>query len=210
MPAARGRGAGPWWLTLACVLLFALLAWQLLAAGPLTRSDQAVTLWLAAHRRPGLTQAMLLVSALHEAGVLLAVTALLAAWFGWRHHPRWALVLLVVPTGMLVNVGFKHLFQRVRPLLEQPLVHYTTYSFPSGHAVGSTVFYGALCALVFAHSTSRRKRALAVAGALAMVLLVGFSRVYLGAHYVTDVAAAMCVGAAWLGLWLSVCGKPAT
>jgi undecaprenyl-diphosphatase len=202
MLARRGRGAGLRWLALACVLLFALLAWQLLATGPLTRVDEAVTLWLAAHRRPALTQAMLLVSTLHETGVLLAATALLAAWFGWRHHPRWALLLLVVPAAMLVNVGLKHVFQRLRPVLEQPLVHYSTYSFPSGHGAGSTVFYGALCVLVFAHTASPRKRALAVAGAVVMVLLVCFSRVYLGAHYLSDVAAAVCVGVAWLAAWL--------
>jgi undecaprenyl-diphosphatase len=202
MLARRGRGAAGWLPVLACVLLFALFAWQLLATGPLTHADAAVTARLAAHRRPGLTQAMLLVSTLHESGVLLAITALLAAWFGWRHHPRWVLALLVVPSGMLVNVGLKHLFQRARPVLEQPLVHYTTYSFPSGHGTGATVFYGALCALVFAHTTSPRKRALAVAGAVAMVLLVCFSRVYLGAHYLTDVAASVCVGLAWLAVWL--------
>lgn len=201
MPLQSGRAPARLVALLACVLVFGLLAWQLLARGALNQVDQQVTLWLAARRQPALTQAMLLVSTVHETGFLLGATALLAGWFGWRHHPRWVPMLLVVPTGMLLNVLLKDGFQRARPVLELPLVHYATYSFPSGHATGSTVFYGALCAVVFTRTRSHGKRTAAVAGAMAMVLLVCFSRVYLGAHYLTDVSAGVSVGLAWLLAW---------
>ena len=78
----------------------------------------------------------------------------------------------------------------------EPLAHLTTYSFPSGHAVASTVFYGALCVLVLQRVRSPAWRVAALAGAVAMVLLVAFSRVYLGAHYLSDVLAGIAVGAA--------------
>jgi undecaprenyl-diphosphatase len=103
---------------------------------------------------------------------------------------------------MLLNVGLKHLFQRPRPILDEPLVELVTYSFPSGHAVASTVFYGAACALVCTHVRSPALRVLAVGAAIAMVLLVTFSRVYLGAHYLSDVVAGVAVGLASLLLFL--------
>jgi undecaprenyl-diphosphatase len=87
--------------------------------------------------------------------------------------------------------------------LQDPLVHLLTLSFPSGHAAASTVFYGALCALVFARWRSRAIRAMALGFAAGMVLLVMFSRVYLGAHYASDVVAGVAVGGICLTLFLA-------
>ncbi len=188
-------------LMLACIVVVGLLALQVFTDGPVTRLDQAVTLWLAAHRSPGLTRAMLLVSAAHQTSKLLVATAVIAAGVALRRDWRRLARLLVVPFGMLLNAGLKKVFLRPRPHLQDPLVHLATLSFPSGHAVASTVFWGALGALVFAATRSRALRVLAVAVAVAMVLLVTFSRVYLGAHYVSDVVAGVAVGAICLLLF---------
>lgn len=185
-------------LVIGCLLLVALFAWQVLAGGVLAQVDLRVTHWLAAHRLPWLTAAMLLVSEVHRTVGILAMAAGVAGWLLWRKHRADALFLLVVPTGMLLNVGLKNLFQRARPVLEAPLVHLTTFSFPSGHAAASTVFYGALGVLVLAHVRQPLARAAGVAVAALMVLVVCFSRVYLGAHYLTDVVAGVAVGTAWL------------
>lgn len=192
------------WLVAACLLVFGLLAHQVLVDGPVTRLDLGVTLWLAAHRQAALTDAMLLVSRLHENVPVLAATALLAGGQLWRRLPRSAAALLVVPAAMLLNVGLKHLFLRLRPVLDEPLVQLATYSFPSGHGVAATAFYGVLGALALAHWRRPRARAGAVAGAMAMVLLVCFSRVYLGAHYLSDVTAAACIGLVGLALALAL------
>lgn len=181
-------------LALFCLAVLGLMSAQVLLHGPMLEIDQDVSLFFATHRHALLTQAMLLVSELHRTLGLLAATALLALWRGWRRD--WASVraLAVVPTGMLLNVGLKNLFQRARPVHDDPLVQLATYSFPSGHAVASTVFYGMACALVFAHTRSPLWRGLAAAGALLMVAVVTFSRVYLGAHYPGDVIAGVAVG----------------
>lgn len=190
-------------LVLACVLVLALLASQVLLKGPFTRLDTDITLWIAAHRVPWLTEFTRVVSDLHQTSRLLTATALLAAWRAWRGD--WASVrgLGVVPTGMLLNAGLKQVFQRTRPALDDPLVHIATYSFPSGHAVASTVFYGMAAALALLHARSRALRWAAVAGAAAMVLLVCFTRVYLGAHYLSDVLAGVAVGTLCVILFLS-------
>lgn len=181
-------------LPLVCLIVFALLAWQVLTAGPVVRLDLQVTEHLAARRREWLTIFMLAVANGHDSVVVLGATVLLALWRAKRRQLQDLAMLAVVPAGMLLNVGLKHLFARPRPVLEEPLVHLSTFSFPSGHAVASTVFYGALCVLVFVHARGVATRALAALGAAAMVLLVTFSRIYLGAHYLSDVVAGVCVG----------------
>lgn len=189
-------------VVIACLLLFALLARQVLDEGPLTQVDREVMLFMAAHRIAWVTQATLFLSMLHETGKVLGAAALIAAWLAWRHRKRWVVAMVVVPTGMLMNVGLKHLFQRARPAPDEPLVQLTTYSFPSGHGVASTVLYGVLGALLLAHVRSLPLRVLGTVACVAMVVAVCFSRVYLGAHYLSDVLASVNIGTAWLLLWL--------
>jgi membrane-associated phospholipid phosphatase len=194
-------------LVLGCIVLVALLALQVWTEGPVTRLDLHATRWLASHRSTGFTGFMRLVSAAHQTKWLLAATLAIAAWLAWRRHWPEVARLGVVPAGMLLNAGLKKVFQRPRPESGDPLVHLLTLSFPSGHAAASTVFYGALCALAFARWRSRAARAVAVALATTMVLLVTFSRVYLGAHYVSDVVAGVAVGATCLALFLAPWGR---
>lgn len=200
MPAWRTRRLA---LVVACLLLVTVLGLQVWTDGPVTRLDADLTHWLAGRRQPWLTRAMLLVSEAHQTVRLLAVTALVAAWLAIRRD--WPLLprLLVVPAGMLLNAGLKQLFMRPRPQLDDPLVQLATLSYPSGHAVASTVFYGAACALVFARCRGPVARTLAVVAAVAMVLVVMFSRVYLGAHYLSDVVAGAAVGSLCLVLFLA-------
>ena len=104
-----------------------------------------------------------------------------------------------------MNILLKHLFHRQRPVLENPLVTLSSYGFPSGHTMGATLFYGAVAILV-AHSVRTwRLRVLIFCIAVAVVVLIGISRIYLGAHYLTDVLGAIAVGLAWLAFcWTGV------
>jgi membrane-associated phospholipid phosphatase len=181
-------------ILIAAGLLFALLALQVLLGGPILRLDERVAAWLAAHRQPAWTTAMLLVSEVHQTFKLLAVAMLLAGWRWLRGDLPAAFALAAVPAAEVLNVGLKQLFQRVRPLDVEPLAHLTTYSFPSGHAVAAATFYGVVCALVVWRARSRGLRLLAVVAGALMVSLVDFSRMYLGAHYLSDVLAGNCVG----------------
>jgi undecaprenyl-diphosphatase len=106
--------------------------------------------------------------------------------------------MLAVFGGILLNVVLKHLFLRPRPEWKDPLLTLTTYSFPSGHTMVATVFYGSLCAFVFSSVRDWRWRVLAVVVSALMISLVGFSRIYLGVHYLSDVLAAIAEGLAWL------------
>lgn len=140
-------------------------------------------------------------SHLHSvAGITVLCGLLGLLWRCYEVHWRWwlATLLWAVPGGMLCNVALKHLYQRARPAFDEPLVTLATYSFPSGHTVTATLFYGVLVAWAVSRAPRWGTRLLAVGAAAIMVLLVAFSRVYLGAHYPSDTLAAMLEGGAWL------------
>jgi undecaprenyl-diphosphatase len=100
--------------------------------------------------------------------------------------------------GSLLNILLKHFFHRQRPVLEDPMVTLSSYGFPSGHTMGSTLLYGLLALIAARFITKTATRVLIFALAFFFVALVGLSRIYLGAHYFTDVIAAIAAGLAWL------------
>jgi len=174
------------------------------AVGPgasLAALDISVSQWLHARASEPLTTLMLAVSHLHSVAGIAFLT-LLFAWQLWRRQARyWLLALLLsVPPGMVLNVLLKHNYQRVRPIFDAPLLTLPTYSFPSGHTLAATVFYGVLACYLWTRARGAAQHAGIVAGAILMVALVAFSRVYLGVHYLTDVLAAVAEGLGWLAI----------
>jgi membrane-associated phospholipid phosphatase len=165
--------------------------------------DLPISAWFHAHTDPLLTQCMLFITHWHStAGVLVMAAALGIALYR-AGHTWWLLALLLsVPGGMLLNVAIKHLVGRARPHFDDPLLTLHTYSFPSGHTAGATVFYGFVTVFLLAHLQDRATRVAVVVGAACMVALVGLSRIYLGVHYFTDVVAAVVAGLVWLALCL--------
>lgn len=186
---------------------FAALAADLLLQGPVTAADAAVGAWLQALAGPTLTALMRWVSDVHSTRALLVMAAVAAVMLAWRRQPSWVVALvLCVPGGMLLNWAVKHAFQRARPGLDGA-VQIASYSFPSGHTAGATVWWGFLLVWVMAQREDAAARAAATAVAVSMVLLTALSRVYLGAHYLSDVLAAMGEGAAWLALCFIVLAR---
>lgn len=166
--------------------------------------DLPLGAWFHAHANPAVTQFMLAISHWHSTAGVLLMAAVLGLALARSGRPWWLLALLLsVPGGLLVNVAVKHVVQRARPHFDDPLLTLNTYSFPSGHTAGATIFYGFLVVFLLSHAWARPWRGGIVAVALAVVLLVGLSRIYLGAHYFTDVVGAIVEGVLWLGLCLT-------
>jgi undecaprenyl-diphosphatase len=185
---------------------FLLLAYQVVYRGPVAAFDLRLAQWLHMRATPALTDALLAVTQMHAPAGIAVLAAGMAIYMALKRDHYWLLaVLLTIPAGMILNVLLKNLFERARPVFDQPLVMLATYSFPSGHAAYSTMLYGLLAAYV-AHRVDRwqwRLVSALVCGAI--VALVIFSRLYLGAHYLTDVLAGLFEGLAWLSLvWLVV------
>ena len=95
------------------------------------------------------------------------------------------------------------LFHRPRPVFVHPLVTLSSASFPSGHAMGSTLFYLLLAGLLAVSVHRWRWRVLACVTAVGLALLIGLTRISLGTHYMSDVLGAMAAGVAWLALCLT-------
>jgi undecaprenyl-diphosphatase len=175
--------------------------------------DRAVLLWIHQNVPDWLDGPMRLVTAL---GYYYAVVPLLAAavYLFYRRGWRLAAVLLVVSTGgsIVLTTVLKGVFQRARPELFDSGYQASFYSFPSGHATVAVGFYGMLTVVLAYRLGGLARWAVAISGVL-IVLLIGFSRLYLGVHYPTDVLAGylsallwlVCVGGVY-ALWLSVRG----
>jgi membrane-associated phospholipid phosphatase len=190
----------------ACV--FALIAGNIAAGDPLAALDVHVTSWLGAHRTPALTLLMLAVTHTHGPVPICAYASIMAVVLYRKAQRRWLVALaLAVPAGLAINVLLKYVFRRARPVPDEPLMTLATYSFPSGHTAGTTLFYGVLAAYVVSQTRSTPARTAAVLGWICAVALVAFSRVYLGVHYLTDVVAAAAWACAWLGACLLVASR---
>jgi membrane-associated phospholipid phosphatase len=176
-------------------------------ANPLGGTDHELATWF--HER--LTPAF--VAVLHAftdfgsgewIGIVVFALVLFFAWKRW--WPSLVTLIVAVPGGMLLNEWLKILIHRQRPFLDGPFVDWSGYSFASGHTIGATLLYGQLLLFVLPALKARHWRLLCVFSAVFLVLLVGFSRIALGAHFLTDVVAAIFFGAVWLTFCL-IAGK---
>ena len=129
---------------------------------------------------------------------LATVTALAVLYCWHRKHLRLALFLVVTSVGGgLLDTAVKVAVDRPRPALEFPIATAFGKSFPSGHAMSSVVVYGSLLLVFFPVMTGAWRRR-ALTGVVALVLVIGFTRLALGVHYISDVLGGYVLGMAWL------------
>ncbi|MBV9656876.1 MAG: phosphatase PAP2 family protein [Verrucomicrobia bacterium] len=191
-------------LALGAVALFTELAETVVERGRLTRFDLAFAQALREHATPARVVFFQTITWFGNVGTLVAIGVVVAivllrrgqrlCFYGW--------VAALLGDGWL-NTALKHAFHRLRPSLPNPFVTETGWSFPSGHAMGALVTYGMLAYLLVVALPAERRgvRRGVVLGAVVLVVLIGFSRIYLTVHYFSDVLAGYAAGA----LWLLVC-----
>ncbi len=166
--------------------------------------DRAVLLWLRPSDPPRwLLELVRDITALGGTVVLtlwVAVTALFLAFSG--RVRACAFVIVAAGTGMLMSSGLKMIFNRDRPDIIAHDLYIATASFPSGHAMLSAVVYLTLGALISELVRPVWQKLYIVGVAAFLTGIVGFSRIYLGVHWPTDVLAGWAAGAAWaMGAW---------
>jgi membrane-associated phospholipid phosphatase len=164
--------------------------------------DHAAAAWVSGIRRPWLTQIAVEVTSLGSVTVLGAIVVLAAAGLYLTRDRLGAILLASATVGAL---GFtpllKDLIERERPPLAARLVVTSGYSFPSGHSLAAASILGALALIACRHLPSRAERLVTLAAAAVVIGAVAASRVYLGVHYLTDVAAGTSFGLAWVLAW---------
>jgi undecaprenyl-diphosphatase len=161
-------------------------------------ADAAAATFAAAHATQTLTTVMRFVSDCGKPLVVGVLSIPLALWLATAHsHRRLLAFTATMAGGALVNIAAKQHFHRLRP--HSVLASAPGYSFPSGHALGATLFYGSLAyVLYFTFEHRQSARILAASSCFLMVLAVGASRIYLGVHYLTDVTAGWLAALCWL------------
>jgi membrane protein DedA with SNARE-associated domain/membrane-associated phospholipid phosphatase len=179
--------------------LFGGIAEDVLTDDPIVRFDRALDDYLHAHATPALTTFFLIVTAWGSIEAIVLLGVVVATFLAWGR--RWLFLgswLAAVAGSAFLNHVLKGLFERPRPDFEHPLLVETSYSFPSGHAMESFVVYGMLAYLAVLVLRSWESRVAVVFEAALLVVLIGFSRMYLGVHYFSDVLAGYAAGGVWL------------
>src|SRR5690349_14138936 len=205
------RSPRGFWLTFT-IAAGALAAW---AFGGLTQdvtghddtalADPHVTAWVVAHRTEWLTSALRVLTWLGSTAVIIPAGVAIGLYFLIRRRDWRPLALLAAAVAGAIG-----LYDIVKPLVGRPrppaaiwIGHYTGAAFPSGHATQSAAFY-AMLAIVLGTGLSFRRRALLWSAAALAVLIVGASRIYLAAHWLTDVLAGYALGATWVAIVVAV------
>ncbi len=173
-------------------------------------ADQALQSWVHGFTRPWLTVVMEALSWIGSPFALGPAVMIAVVVLWWRRFSDDAvLVAAAAFGGVLLDEVMKLHFKRLRPDVPWALVQESSFSFPSGHSVMAMVMYGVIVYKTQDKLRSKWSKAALMLGALAMVVGIGVSRVYLGVHYPSDVAGGYFVGAVWLAavigadLWLA-------
>ena len=191
-------------LMVAAAWLFGAIAEDVVTSDRLTLLDAEVAQWLHRHATARMTELMFAITQLHSTvAVSIYTGAVVLYLYSRRQWRRLVAVFVCIAGGLTLNVLMKLAFHRARPVFEDPLLTLSTYSFPSGHVAGSTLFYGLGVVWVFTRTRRPLARALALLVAVVAIGLVALSRMYLGVHYLSDVVAAFAEGVAWLALCLT-------
>ena len=183
-------------------MVFASLAEDLVNKETLSTIDPFFGTWLVARTTLPGDHVFAIVTFFGNALVISTCTGLIGFWFArQKNWKKLVLLFSAVAGGALLNLVLKNIFQRTRPAIPGAYMVDTGFSFPSGHSMISLVFYGMVAYLALSYVKSKKWKVFIVAGALAICALIGFSRLYLGVHFLTDVLAGWAAG----GLWLAVC-----
>jgi undecaprenyl-diphosphatase len=147
---------------------------------------------------PVLTQVMIFFSFLGSGLFLTLLGIAICAYLLYIKWKREAVLFLITNVGeLMLNIGLKAFYKRQRP---EPLFDYalpSSYSFPSGHALGSFCFYAILAWIIVRNVENPATKWAIAIGSVVMIFTIGISRIYLGVHYPSDVVAGYVCAAVW-------------
>ena len=181
-------------LTVMLCWAFAAIADEIPENSRMVHGDSAITLWLQ-HHSTEWGETLFSVVSLFGSVILYAVAiAAVIFYLVRRDRLRAATVAVASVSVIILNNALKLIFHRGRPEYASEFIHRQSWSFPSGHAMDSLVVYGILTCLLLETPFGARWRRTITAVAAVLVLLVGYSRVYLGVHYTSDVIGGWLAG----------------
>jgi membrane-associated phospholipid phosphatase len=200
-PRPVGRPA-PYFVTAAVAALFFVgWSWTALTSDRLFAFDRECAEYFYNNPLPEWWSVMVRFTELGSVGAITVLTVMGALWQASLQHRVLSLAWVSILVGAgLLNISLKTNLDRPRPpeAWRDRAVLESNYSYPSGHSMGSTVGYGLLAYTLLIHPSNRRRRAAIVLLIALVVAGVGLSRIYLRAHWFSDVIGGYSVGLAWL------------
>ncbi|CAN5336529.1 hypothetical protein BH10PLA2_BH10PLA2_37610 [soil metagenome] len=190
-----------WLISLALLGLFLAISHLIGPGSAVAHWDEDIAARAYEHREhsPMLRQFFVVITATGSARTLTCVVLGTCLVHLLKRRRLLLFICVVGPlAGGIIDMGLKDWFERPRPLLHDPSINESSMSFPSGHSMGSMFSYGLLAYSIVESRHKRWWRWLAVPAAALLVMLIGLSRIYLNAHYPTDVFGGWAVGACWL------------
>jgi undecaprenyl-diphosphatase len=170
--------------------------------GSFSAVDTSVNSWAASIQSTSLTQIAKLIHYGFSTTALSIITLLIAVYLFYKHYRNYALLLIAAMLAEFLIVAIlKRLIDATRPL--NGILQETGFSFPSGHATAAVVFLGLLTYFIRQHFKSRNVRIFSGILFILISLVVGFSRIYLNVHWLSDVLGAYSLGIFWLAFCIS-------
>lgn len=189
-------------MVLVGILAFGTLAYNVETKGPLLQWDVPLANTLhrdAVHTSPHLIQYVIFGFYLGREMIQVVALILIVYFLHKRFWPELAMVVIGVGGAAVIWYTLSRFFERPRPPVQMGIV-VSDPSFPSGHVISAIACYGLLAYLLVPKMPSRFWKWVIVIAAVAVILFITFSRLFLGGHYLTDVLAGYAIGIAWAGL----------
>lgn len=192
-------------VTLFFIYLFFGIIQDYIGQEPLIQSDLRIINLTQILRTPNLNNVMLFITYLGSWKIVFSGAFLicLILFLRRRWYHLWTFIISVSGGEILVWI-IKNLVERPRPPLVNALTPETSFSFPSGHSFVALSFYGLLFYYLFRLSKNKFQKFLSIFFGIVIILSIGFSRIYLGVHWPTDVLASFAVGSAWLATLITI------
>jgi undecaprenyl-diphosphatase len=185
------------------VSVFVVVAVDVFGGGDLVAFDLAVARALQVAASPGSERFFAAVSWLGERESIAIATVACAAWLARHSLLLGAWWIAAQAGGGLLNLVLKRSFERTRPEYADPLLAASSWSFPSGHAMGTFILFGLGCYVLLRETRSWTTAGLVISVSLSWCLVMAFSRLYLGVHFASDVVAGIIAGVAWVAVCVS-------
>ena len=183
-------------VNLVSLMVFFYVLIEVLKDGALVKLDLLINMLMPQIRTTFLTSLSGLIDTIFDLIPMIGISILLSVFLWRRYCKKFALFFsITILVDALIVLVLKEIIKRARPL--NGIISKTDFAFPSGHTANAVIFFGFLTYLILHKSNSRTVKGIAMSISAFMILLIGFSRLYLNIHWLTDV-----IGGLGLGLFV--------
>jgi undecaprenyl-diphosphatase len=189
---------------LVLLIILIVITFFIINSETLTRIDNALVIFLFSARTPFLAHVFYIITSFANQGTILSLSAIMFCYLYFKKEIIFAYALVLIIAGTEITFQLMKLFiNRPRPAANIAYYVEKSSSFPSGHSATAIAFFGFVAYYLARNTNSKNKKVLVTIFTTLFVLLIGFSRLYLGVHFLSDVIAGFALGGLWLLLGIA-------